>query len=99
MKRHEHLLDILAEECCEVAVRASKAMRFTLSEIQPGQPSTNAQRLMDEIHDVFAMVELLEEEGLIRSHSDEARAQAIAAKKEKVERFLELSRKEGTLEE
>lgn len=45
MKRHEHLLSILAEECCEVGQRVSKALRFGLDEVQPGQDLSNAERI------------------------------------------------------
>jgi hypothetical protein len=35
MNPTEHLLSCLAEECAEVAQRASKSLRFGLSEVQP----------------------------------------------------------------
>ncbi len=38
MNRRDHLLDILAEECAEVAIRVSKALRFGLDEV-PGYVS------------------------------------------------------------
>ncbi|KZC97196.1 hypothetical protein [Thalassospira xiamenensis] len=56
--QHE-LLDILKEECAEVAGRASKATRFGLDETQPGQPDDNAARLGEEIGDVLVMIELV----------------------------------------
>ncbi|MBL4839367.1 MAG: hypothetical protein JKY47_00885 [Thalassospira sp.] len=60
------LLVILMEECCEVAQRASKALRFGLDETQPGQPFDNAQRLAHEIGDFKCMVSKLLEAGMIR---------------------------------
>jgi len=42
LNRAEYLLSVLAEECCEVAQRATKAQRFGLREIQPDQPFNNA---------------------------------------------------------
>ncbi|HYH65426.1 MAG TPA: hypothetical protein VD866_12085 [Urbifossiella sp.] len=59
MTRTEHLLTILAEECAEVAQRASKALRFGLAEVEPGQPLTNAQRLMREVNDLIAVYQML----------------------------------------
>jgi NTP pyrophosphatase (non-canonical NTP hydrolase) len=55
------ILDILIEECAEVIQRATKAKRFGLDEVQPGQPHTNAVRLAHEIGDVIAMIALCEE--------------------------------------
>lgn len=58
---HVHeLLTILMEECAEVIQRASKAKRFGLAEVQPGQPYTNSYRLALEIGDIFAVVDALE---------------------------------------
>ena len=81
MNRNEHLLWILAEECAEVAQRASKAARFGLEEVQPGQPLSNSRRI-------------LQEDGCLPA--DDLRTQ-IDAKKLKVEKFLRYSRERGTL--
>ena len=48
------LLEILAEECAEVIQRVTKALRFGVDEVQPGQPHTNAQRISYEMGDVLA---------------------------------------------
>ena len=48
MTREEHLLTIVAEECNEVAQRATKALRFSLEEIEPGQEFSNRERLFQE---------------------------------------------------
>ncbi|MEH6358963.1 MAG: hypothetical protein V7745_08235 [Pseudomonadales bacterium] len=53
------LLVILMEECAEVTQRASKAIRFGLEEVQPGQEYTNAQRLAHEIGDINEVVNRL----------------------------------------
>lgn len=96
MTRTEHLLLILAEECVEVAHRVSKAMRFGLDEIEPGQALTNADRIVQEWQESLAMVEMLEEEGVLRRPTD---VHAIERKKAKVAAFLEYSRECKTLEE
>lgn len=59
MNRTEHLLWVLAEECAEVAQRASKAARFGLDEVQPGQALTNEERLWQEMCDLCAVGEML----------------------------------------
>jgi len=94
MNRQEHLLTILAEECAEVAQRASKALRFGLGEVQPGQELTNAERIEGELTDLFSVVLMLVDEGhlvLKDRQGDEA------AKRAKVEKFLRLSEQLGTL--
>lgn len=87
MTRIEHLLTILGEECAEIAQRASKAARFTPAEIQPGQELTNAERIMYEYKDLQAVMEMLEDEGVLPSIWARDVA-AIEAKKGKVERYL-----------
>lgn len=59
------IMIILAEECAEVIQRVSKALRFGVDEIQPGQPYTNAQRLGCEIGQLTYMVDLCVARGLI----------------------------------
>jgi len=94
MNRTEHLLWCLAEECCEVAHRASKAARFGINEIQSGQDKTNQQRLVGEIHDLLSVVGMLVQDGIIAEPNDRT---AIDAKKDKVEKFLKYSMECGTL--
>lgn len=95
MKRHEHLLTILAEECAEVAQRASKALRFGLGEVQPGQGLTNAERIVGEVTDLLAVALMLADEGHLALEDQQG---AVAAKRAKVEKFLAYSAQCGTLE-
>lgn len=90
MTREEHLLTILAEECTELAHRCHKALRFGLTETQPGQPYDNSQRIVCEYTDVLGAAAHL---GLV------ANPGGIEAKREKIERYLEHSRRCGTLDE
>jgi hypothetical protein len=92
----EHLLTIVAEEALEVAHRASKALRFGLLEIQPGQELNNAARLVGEFHELIAALEMLHDEAHIRLALVERKA--VDAKKVKVEKFLAYSREQGTLQ-
>jgi len=87
----QHLLTCLAEECAEVAQRVSKAQRFGLQEVQPGQPLNNAERIVKELNDLWAVVEMLD-----LCHVDRA---AIEEKKRKVTQFMEYAAKCGTLTE
>jgi len=92
------LLTILAEECSEIAHRASKAIRFGMDEVQPDQPDkgNNAARMMDEFNDLFAVIEVLYEEDLIPHILDRKQ---IIAKKEKVKHFMQYSKERGMLTE
>jgi hypothetical protein len=98
VKRHEYLLVCLAEECAEVTHRISKALRFGLKEIQPGQGRTNEQRIYDEIADLYAVLEILEEWGVLKPRAFTETDAAMRAKKIKVEKFMDYSREQGTLE-
>lgn len=68
------LLVILAEECGEVAVRVSKALRFGLDEVQPGQDATNAERIGQELQDVAALVSVCVEAGVLSVDLEEPAA-------------------------
>lgn len=95
MNRKEHLLSIVAEECGEVAQRATKAMRFGLKEIQPGHTQTNAVRLMGEFADLIGVIEMLQAEG----HLPPVPEGGPEAKKKQVEHYLKYSKSLGLLDE
>lgn len=90
MTRTEYLLVTLAEECCEAAQRATKALRFGMNEVQPGQMEDNVRRLERELADTVAVAEML---GLKIREEDKA------AKVEKVEKYMNYSRQMGVLEQ
>jgi NTP pyrophosphatase (non-canonical NTP hydrolase) len=94
MNRTEHLLTCLAEECAEVAHRVSKALRFGLDDIQPGQELTNAQQIAQEFHDLLAVIEMLEAAGELERPRD---MHAIDRKKNKVLAYMEYAEQRGTL--
>lgn len=96
MKRVQHFLWILAEECAEVAQRASKASRFSLEEIQEGQALNNAERIMVEYADLVATMEKLVEEGAVAYPTNFQ--EMVTRKKARIEKFLLLSAKQGTLD-
>ena len=95
MNRLDHLLWLISEESNELAQRASKAARFGINEIQEGQKLTNYARLKYEANDLLAVLEMLCDELKVSSILD---GKAIKLKKEKVEKYLEYSRKLGLLE-
>ncbi|MGY6251139.1 hypothetical protein ACXIUS_26965 [Bosea thiooxidans] len=97
MNRTEHLLECLSEECSEVSQRVSKALRFGLKEVQSGQELTNAQRIVEELHDLISVAHLLYSAGVIGSIWPSQ--EHTAAKSAKIEKFMEISRREGVLED
>lgn len=59
MTETDYLLVCVMEECNEVSQRVSKALRFGLGEIQPGQGKTNAARIREEVYDLHGALEAL----------------------------------------
>lgn len=90
---------IAMEECNEVAQRLSKALRFTLEEVQPGQDMTNAQRIRYELADLIAVLEMIDSDlvPLIEGGPGDRFGDMVAAKKAKVEKFLLYSEERGAL--
>jgi hypothetical protein len=80
MTKTEHLINKLSEECVETSQRCSKALRFGMEEIQPGQDQTNSQRIRLEFAGALAAYQELMEKGLLVWPTDteiaEARAKA-----------------------
>lgn len=93
MDRTEYLLTCLAEECSEVAQRCSKAIRFGLDEVQPGQDHSNAERLAQELDDLVGVAKMLRAATTLRDPSwrDQERKAA------KVEKYAAYSRQLGRL--
>ena len=80
------LLQVM-EECNEVSQRCSKAIRFGLSEVQSGQNLDNQERILYELNDLYATIELLFGCDVAGTVDREQ----IELKKEKIEKFLNLS--------
>lgn len=101
MNATEHLLVCLAEECAKVIHCATKALRFGLHEVQSNQPLTspltNAERLVVEIVDLLAIIDMLVERGFLPEMIavDEI---DLRRKKAKVEKFMHYAEQVGTLQ-
>lgn len=78
----------------EVGHAAAKALRFGLDDFGPNSEHSNRGQIILELNDLIAVAELLKEEGLVDFTPNR---RAIAVKKAKVRRYLELSKKLGTL--
>jgi NTP pyrophosphatase (non-canonical NTP hydrolase) len=79
------VMSILQEECAEVTQAVSKCFRFGLDNYKPGKPLTNREHLEVELGDVKAMIELLEQKGIVSAQAVET------AKHEKFEKLKQWS--------
>lgn len=89
MTYEQFLLCKLAEECNEVAQDALKTQQFGFESFHPDTGMTNTEYLTNELNDLLAILEMLEENG---SFTFTPCPEAIKAKKEKVLKFLEFSK-------
>jgi len=92
MNRLEHLMQVLGEECGELAVRASKINRFGLSDRLSGV--SNQDRLIEEFNDLLAVAELLNAEFDLNLFRD---YRMVDKKKAKVLKYMQYAKDQGTL--
>ena len=93
MNSKEYLLTCLIEECGEVIQAATKYLRFGRDSTFTGAyAETNEDHLSQELSDVVAVMELLEEEDVTHVAFDVNR---VDAKRIKVKEFRERSRQLG----
>ncbi|MEQ1644255.1 MAG: hypothetical protein ABL959_12480 [Pyrinomonadaceae bacterium] len=95
MKAQEYLMICVAEECAEIQQRITKALRFGLYEIQPGQPDNNLVRIREEFNDLLGVLELVASHGTALMVIDRKQ---VDAKIDKVIKFMEYSEDLGLLE-
>jgi len=88
----KHLFQILGEEGSEISQACSKIIRFTPFHQAPGYENTNIQNLTIEVNDVFAVLDLLSQEGFTIQR-DEA---LINSKKERIAKYFKISQELGT---
>ena len=95
MKRTEHLLICLSEECSEVQKAVSKILRFGKDNHNPETMVANSAKLQNEFTDLMGTVELLIDSKILTPPSQ---AQ-VSLKKKKVLKHLEFSREAGCLDD
>jgi NTP pyrophosphatase (non-canonical NTP hydrolase) len=88
MTKTEYLLIVLAEECAEVQKEISKALRFGIDTEIPNSSITYRLNLIHEIADVFAVIEMLENNNDLSFKWNIE--EAIKIKKEKVTSYMYL---------
>lgn len=79
MDQKQELLTILMEECAELAVEASKVIRFGYEK---------SDRLESEVGDVLCMIQLLQDYGLVNMDNSYLCAEA---KREKLKKWSNLN--------
>lgn len=99
LTKAQYLLMKLAEECAEVAQRCSKQMQFGPDEVQKNQIATNSERLLSELLDLFAICKLLQGIDEIPAITADKLTWAFAAKKIKMQKYLDLSAGLGMMPE
>jgi len=80
----KEVMDITQEECAEVIQAISKISRFGLDNYKPGKSQTNREHLEEELGDLQAMVEILQEFDVVSWANIE---KAAIAKKEKLKQW------------
>lgn len=80
-KTTSEVMDILQEECAEVIQAVSKIRRFGIDNVKPGKPKTNREHLEEELGDLYAMIDILQELDIVSWTNIE---RAAEAKREKL---------------
>lgn len=96
MNRTQLLLAKLAEEAAEVSQIALKSAQFGLEERLAGQPYTNAERVNQELTDLMAIVQMLNEEFGLGFVLD---PQRVLAKMAKVNHYANYSASLGLVDQ
>lgn len=98
MNQTEYLLACLSEECSEVQKNVGKALRFGLDDMDPNTKiGTNAELILEEFYHICAVMELLQENGIIKKQSGYWQKEMKKDKIERVKKFMGYSKQKGTL--
>lgn len=97
INEREYLLICLAEECAEIQHRATKALRFGLYEIEPGQELNNYTRLRDEMLDFLGVMEMFQNALEAGPIINQETIKKCTDKQDKVRKFMAYSRTLGLL--
>ena len=89
-KTTNEVMDILQEECAEVIQAVSKIRRFGIDNHKPGKPKTNREHLEEELGDLYAMIDILQELDIVSWAGIE---KAAEAKREKLKTWSNIFEK------
>ena len=65
--KQKEVMLIAQEECAEVIQAVSKVFRFGMDDVHPTTNKSNRDSLEEEVGDLFCMLELMQEHGIINS--------------------------------
>lgn len=72
----DEVMNILSEECAEVIQAVSKINRFGMDNYKPGKLKTNREHLEEELGDLMAMIDILQEMDVVSYANIERAAEA-----------------------
>ena len=95
MNKTDYILLCIAEEAMEVSQEISKSLRFGLNDTHPLYTGTIHERIERELNDLYGAIELLSEYDIVFNPDEKQ----IAAKKEKIKKYMEYSKQIGKVHE
>jgi len=98
MNTQDYYLLKIIEEASEVQQIVSKCMRFGLEDYHPKRENiSNVELLIDEILDLYAVLEICVEEEILPEKINLDVEKAIKEKKEKIQKYLQVSKDLGMI--
>ncbi|EOH92806.1 hypothetical protein UAW_02847 [Enterococcus haemoperoxidus ATCC BAA-382] len=99
MRKNEYLTLVAMEECAEIQQALSKAIRFGFDDHHPSRADeTNEEQMLTEFYQLTAMIEEMQNKGIIADFPQEKIKKVKQDKIEKVYKYLDYSEKKGLLE-
>lgn len=99
LSEEQHLIVCLMEEAGEVVQAASKCLRFGMHDSPPDSKlELNRSYLLREIIDFLGVLEEVLERGILVPSGEAETFEMIAAKREKIKKFMVYARSKGALE-
>lgn len=97
MTEMENLLTTVAEECGEIIQAVSKFLRFGAANHAPYDSTSNEDALITEYYQLVAVVEELQERGILPIPPKEKQEEIKNSKIENIKKFLDYSRQIGLI--
>ncbi|MTD42363.1 hypothetical protein GIX45_27795 [Erwinia sp. CPCC 100877] len=99
MRKNEYLALVAMEECAEMQQALSKALRFGYDDHHPARADeTNAEQLLTEFYQLTAMMEELQNQGILTGFQPEKINEIKRNKLKKVYHYLTYSRQKGLVD-
>lgn len=99
MRKNEYLTLVAMEECAEIQQALSKAIRFGFDDHHPSRADeTNEEQMLTEFYQLTAMIEEMQNKGIIVGFTQEKIEKVKHDKIEKVYKYMDYSEEKGLLE-